>query len=103
MTEVAIDELRKAVLPLPPCKAAVFVESVQVREEWQGRVEWEGSVHVFDLDGRPSATRAYAWSHLTDDRSEKRRFVVGLPQGKVDAPINAVRASIGQETRERGR
>lgn len=96
MAEVAIDELRKAVLHLHPCKAAVFVEAVHVREEWKGQVVWEGPVHVFDLEGHPSATRAYAWSHYTDDHSERRRFVAVLNVPPIDHPIKAVRASIVQ-------
>lgn len=41
---------------------ARFVGTVPVRETFEGAAVWEGTVHVFDLDGQPSATRAYAWS-----------------------------------------
>ena len=27
---------------------------------------WEGTVHVFDLEGHPKATRPYAWSSPVD-------------------------------------
>jgi len=38
------------------------VEAVPVKETFQGKTVWEGTVHVFDLEGYPKATRAYAWS-----------------------------------------
>ncbi len=41
---------------------ARFREIVPVSETFNGQPVWEGEVHVFDLDGHPSATRAYAWS-----------------------------------------
>ena len=40
---------------------AVLVEAVPVKETFQGQIVWEGTIHVFDLEGHPKATRAYAW------------------------------------------
>ena len=37
-------------------------EVVAVVERFRGQPVWEGIVHVFDLEGHPSATTAYAWS-----------------------------------------
>ena len=51
---------------------------------------------VVELQGHPTATRAYVWSHAVDD-SEKRRYVAVLHQGPVDSPEAAVRATIVQE------
>ena len=42
--------------------SAQFARSVPVRETFEGKAVWEGMVHVFDLAGHPTATRAYAWS-----------------------------------------
>jgi hypothetical protein len=42
--------------------SAEFVQSVPVRETFEGETVREGVVHVFDLTGHPTATRAYAWS-----------------------------------------
>ncbi len=39
---------------------ARLVQSAPVLESFEGKPVWEGVVHVFDLDGNPKATRAYA-------------------------------------------
>ena len=62
MVEIEADELKQAVERMHG-GAATLAESVPVREIFQGKPAWEGVVHVFDLTGHPSATRAYA---LTD-------------------------------------
>ena len=76
---------------------ATHVESVPVREVFDGKVVWEGEVQVFDLAGHPTATRVYAWSHATTGM--KRRFVAVLHVPPVDTPAAAVRAAIGAEYR----
>jgi hypothetical protein len=42
--------------------SAQLAQSVPVRETFEGKTVWEGVVHVFDLTGHLTATRAYAWS-----------------------------------------
>jgi hypothetical protein len=75
------------------------VESVPVKEVFQGRTVWEGVVEVFDLIGHSVAPRAYAWSHDTDDPDNPRRHVTVLHVGPVASPVSAVRAAIVQEFR----
>jgi hypothetical protein len=58
----------------------------------------EGTVHVFDLEGHPKATRAYAWSSPIE-RSNKRRFYAVLHLGGIRSPLEAVRAAIVAERR----
>ncbi|MFQ5853891.1 MAG: hypothetical protein ACE5JU_25305 [Candidatus Binatia bacterium] len=99
MTEVPIEALKEAIRNLHGCEAT-WVESVPVKETFQGQTVWEGIVQVFDLHGHPEATRCYAWSHALDD-TEKRRFVAVLHQGPVDSPQAAAQAAIVQEYRER--
>ncbi len=65
-------------------------------ETFQGEAVWDGTVEVFDLEGHPTATRCYAWSHAVDG-SEKRRYVAVLHEGPVDSPEAAVRAAIVQK------
>ena len=67
-----------------------------VREKFKGELVWEGVVHVFDLEGHPKATRAYAWSSPIDG-STKRRFFAVLQMGSIKSPIDAVRAAIVAE------
>ena len=54
------DELQRAVESLHS-RQAKLVRSVPVREKLR-RKAWEGTVHIFDIQGNPSAKRAYAWS-----------------------------------------
>jgi hypothetical protein len=61
MPEVEADQLKEAVERMHG-GTATLAQSVPVRETFQGQVVWEGVVHVFDLTGHPTATRAYGWS-----------------------------------------
>jgi hypothetical protein len=77
---------------------ATFVQTVPVKETFQGQPVWEGVVHVFDLEGHPKATRAYAWSSPIEG-SDKRRFFAVLQLGGIKTPADAVRAAIVAEAR----
>jgi hypothetical protein len=79
---------------------AMLAQSVPVKETFGGKTVWEGVVHVFDLTGHPTATRAYAWSSPIEG-SDKRRFFAVLHQGPIRSPLEAVRAAIVTEHREK--
>jgi hypothetical protein len=97
MTEVAPSELKQAV-ESQHSGTATFMQSVPVRETFQGNTVWDGVVHVFKLAGHPKATRAYAWSHAIDG-STKRRFFAVLDIPPIMSPVDAVRAAIVAEQR----
>jgi hypothetical protein len=78
---------------------ATFAQTVPVRETFHGQPVWEGVVHVFDLGGHPTATRAYAWSSAIDG-SDKRRVYAVLGIGAIKTPVDAVRAAIVAEHRQ---
>src|ERR1043166_710339 len=88
------DAIRNLYHPEP-----VYVETVPVKEIFQGQTIWEGEVEVFDLPDLPDADRIYAWSHKTDKADEPRRTVTVLPVPPVVSPGLAVRASIIQDYR----
>ena len=90
--EVSKESLEKAILDLHGCKST-WVESVLVKEVFEGETVWEGVVQVFDLIDHQKAKRCYAWSHSLEG-SKKRRFFAVLHQGVVDSPEKAVRAAI---------
>ena len=71
---------------------------VAVSERFADAPVWEGRVHVFDLEGHPTATRAYAWSSPIEG-STKRRFFAVLHTGGIKSPADAVRAAIVAEHR----
>ncbi len=76
------------------------VESVPIKETFQGRTVWEGIVEVFDLIGHPKARRLYAWAYETDNPKRPKHVTV-LHMGPVTSPLLAVRAAIVQEFRNR--
>jgi len=77
---------------------ATLVQAVPVKETFEDQPVWEGVVHVFDLEGHPLASRAYAWSSPIEG-STKRKFFAVLHLGPVKSPQNAVRAAIVAEHR----
>jgi hypothetical protein len=95
-----IDELREVIRHLHGTDST-YVESVPVKEEFQGRTVWEGVVEVFDLHGHPKAEKVYAWSHDTDDPKAPKCHVTVLHTNDVASPVLAVRAFIIQEFRNR--
>lgn len=94
-----IPALQDAIRHMHGC-GSTWVESVAVREEFRGEVVWDGHVQVFDLDGHPTASRAYAWSHAVGD-GPRRRFVAVLHQATCNSPEMAVKAAVVKEGRDR--
>jgi hypothetical protein len=93
-----IDDLRDVIRRLHGVDAT-HVESVPVKETFQGKTVWEGIVEVFELRGHPKTERIYAWSHDTDDPKKPRRHVTVLHIAPITSPEAAVRAHIIQEFR----
>src|ERR1700730_10170474 len=97
MTEVEPLELKTAI-ESQHSGTATLAQSVPVLETFEGQAVWEGIVHVFDLEGHPKATRAYAWSSPIEG-STKRRFFAVLHIPPIVSPLDAVRAAIVAEHR----
>ncbi len=93
-----IDELKDVIRRLHGAEAT-HVESVPVKEMFQDKTVWEGSVEVFDLHGHPKATRVYAWAHETDNPQKPVRHVTVLHLHPIKSAQDAVRAVILQEAR----
>jgi hypothetical protein len=94
-----IDELREVIRKLHGAHAT-HVESVPVKETFQGKTVWEGIVEVFDLRDHPSASRVYAWAHATDNTKHPKRHVTVLHIPPVVSPETVVKAAIVQQYRE---
>jgi hypothetical protein len=97
--EIEADQLRQAVERMHGGTARL-IQSVPVKETHQGATAWEGVVHVFELADHPTATRAYGWSSPIEG-SDKRRFFAVLHVPPIASPVEAVRAAIIAEYRER--
>ena len=93
-----IEELKDAIRRLHGVEST-HVESVPVKDTFQGKTVWDGVVDVFDLHGHPAAPKAYAWAHTTDDPQKPTRHVAVLHLGPVTSPALAVKAAIVQEFR----
>jgi hypothetical protein len=93
-----IAELQDVIRKLHGAKAT-HVESVPVKEVFQGQTVWDGVVEVFDLKGHPKTHRAYAWSHDTDDLARPIQHVTVLHIPPAISPLMAVRTAIAAEVR----
>jgi hypothetical protein len=77
------------------------IGSVPVKEVYEGKTIWEGVVEVFELEGHPSAPKAYAWMHNTGDPRSPGRHVTVLHTPPIASPEMAVRAALLQEYENR--
>ena len=93
-----IEELQDVIKRLHGVESR-HLESVPIKETFQGRTVWEGIVEVFELIGHPKAPKAYAWAYETDN-PQKPKHVTVLHFGPITSPLLAVRAAIVQEFRE---
>jgi len=75
------------------------IESVPVKEVFQGQTVWDGVVEVFELKNHPTAHRVYAWSYESDNPNESAHYVTVLHQHPVKSAVDAVKAFIVQESR----
>ena len=92
-----IEELQDVIKRLHGVEST-HVESVPVKETFQGKTVWEGTVEVFELKDHRAASRLYAWAYETDN-PKKPRHVTVLHLGTVTSPLLAVRAAIIEEFR----
>lgn len=95
-----LEELREVIRLLHGADAQ-HVESVPMKETFQGKTVWEGVVEVFTLLGHATASAVYAWTHDTDDPAKPRRHVRVLHSHPITSARDAVRAAIVQEFRNR--
>jgi hypothetical protein len=91
------DDLKILVERQHKCRAR-HVESVIVRERYEGMRVWDGVVETFQLDGHPEAKRAYAWVvPASKPQDLDYKVVLGLPP--VNSAHDAVRVVITSEFR----
>jgi hypothetical protein len=96
-----IEALQNAIRELHGVESK-HVDSVPVKEIFQGNTVWEGVVEVFELEGHPKASKAYAWMHNTEDPKNPGRHVTVLHIPPIASPEMAVRAALLQEYENRG-
>ena len=94
-----IDELKDTIRGVD----SSHVETVAVKESFEGEIIWEGEVEVFELYDHPETDKLYAWVHEMDDIDNLERHVTVLHIDPIISPQLAVRAAIIQEYRNRER
>lgn len=97
-TSKYIKELHDVILRLHGAEAT-YLRSVPVREKFQGKIVWDGTVGVFKLQGHPVTNRVYAWAFDADKPKPRREYIAVLRVAPVTSPKLAVRAAIVQENR----
>ena len=93
-----IESLQQVIFHLHKADST-WVESVPVREVFQGREIWKGGVEVFTLRNHPKAKRCYAWSHLDGSKDERAQFVAVLEIPPVESAETAVKVAIAAEVK----
>jgi hypothetical protein len=94
-----ISELREVIRRLHGVEAK-HIETVPVREQFKGKMVWDGVVEVFEIIGHPKARRLYAWAHESDNPKHPRRHVTVLHIHPITSAVLAVRAAVAREFRE---
>ena len=93
-----IEELQDVIRHLHGVEST-HVESVPIKETFQGKTVWEGIVEVFDLKDHPKANRIYVWAYATDN-PKKPKYVTVFHSDEIDSPLKAVRAALVEEFRK---
>ena len=91
MSKHYLNELQNAIWHTHGCKST-YLETVSVREEFNGKVVWDGDVEIFELIKHPTACQCYAWGFK--DNLGKWQYVAVLKVPQVDTPRKAVQAYI---------
>jgi hypothetical protein len=66
--KVSLDLMRLAIHQTHDCEATRCIEVVEVAPN-PGRIKNTVAVHVFEIEGHPTATRCYAWGVQKDTRT----------------------------------
>jgi hypothetical protein len=75
---------------------ADHIQSVPIKETFNGETVWEGVVEEFVLLGHPVASRAYGW-RIGNGTAPNYKAVLQVPP--INSAIDAVRASIVAQNR----
>jgi hypothetical protein len=94
-----IEELQEVIRKLHGVESR-HLRSVPVTEKFQGEIVWDGIVEIFELLEHETATKAYAWTHKTDNPASPKRHMTVLHLGPVNSPETAVGTAIIQEFRD---
>ena len=66
-----------------------------MKETFDGKTAWDGTVEIYRLVDHPEATLCYAWFYDDDDGIRQLKTVLDL--GPVDSAVKAVRTAIAAD------
>ncbi|MGD0812588.1 MAG: hypothetical protein ABSA83_03205 [Verrucomicrobiota bacterium] len=89
-----IERLQQVIQHLHKC-GAVWLESVPVKEVFQGQTVWQGDVEVYALTGHPKAKRCYGWSY-----GDPEQFITILELPPVDSADAAVKVGVAYQVKK---
>ena len=91
MEDASASQLRRVIEAQHGAKST-FAKSVRVHKSSGKKLDWDGLVHVFDLNDHPNSKRAFAWSSPILGSAASRFFAV-LQTAQIATPHQAVRAA----------
>lgn len=91
-----IQELQEVIRKLHGVESQ-HLESVQVKEMYNGKTVWEGVVEIFRVLNHPKTDRAYAWAH--DGKNPLKSAVAVLHLGPITSATKTVQAALVQDFR----
>jgi hypothetical protein len=95
MLRKEIEKLQRTIRARRSCKV-LYIKSVPVRQEFEGRIAWEGEVAIFQLQKHPTARRCYAWS-LKEGSETRAVTVLELsPVSSAESAVKVAMASMRQ-------
>jgi hypothetical protein len=92
MSNALTDQLKR-VIESQLGGVANFARSMRVAPAGRQPSDWDGVVHLFDLQSNPHSKRAYAWSSPIRGGQKPRYFAV-LHSNRVKGPAEAVNAAV---------
>ncbi|HXC02368.1 MAG TPA: hypothetical protein VNU49_06925 [Opitutaceae bacterium] len=90
-----LEELKKTVQQRHD-RQAEHMQSVPVKEVFEGKTVWEGSVEIFTLRNA-KAKRCYAWGQRKEGGGWEMTTVLEIPP--VVSPLTAVRAALAAQAK----
>ena len=94
-----LQRLTDSVFSLYGCQAK-HVATTPVKEEFRGKVVFDGDVEVFELQGHPTAKRLFAWGFETPKDPKKLEVTTVLAIPPVTSEVAAVRAAVATEIQQ---
>lgn len=89
-----IERLKQVIFHLHKA-SPTWVESVPVREVFNGKTIWNGDVEVFDLTGHPKAKRCFGWTY-----GEPEQFITILELPPVTDAQSAVKVGVSYQIKK---